>query len=365
MRLLDRYVFSIFLPALGVFLGAMMGLVLAVDFSTNLSKFLELKLPLLPFILRYYACRAPMILTVIIPAVTLFAPIFTVIKLARNNEVLPIAASGTSLRRMAAPFLAVALLASLFMAAMEELVLPAVADEISETESILMSKGSDWGVWGRDRRTLVLADQFDTVRREILKIRVTWQDENAVTVRMVKAARAVWDDDRQRWRAFEGHTEWPAEKPIERAGQRPEVRREAIPPDGVELETRVGPDDLRKGRESITDRFAFGRLRTLFAQARENPEDPRHRMKIHARCSFPLSPFLLLMLGLPFVVAAHSKSFVKGLIFAFLLAAGYYVLHFSFMDMGNRGVLSDPVAGWAPTALFGLAGLAGFFRMRT
>ena len=365
MRLLDRYVFSIFLPALGVFLGAMMGLVLAVDFSTNLSKFLELKLPLLPFIGRYYACRAPMILTVVIPAVTLFAPIFTVIKLARNNEVLPIAASGTSLRRMAAPFLVVALLASLFMAAMEEFVLPAVADEISETDAILLSKGSDYGVWGRDRRTLLLADQLDTVKRELKKIRVTWQDDHAVTTRLVKAERAVWDGDRERWRAFDGHIEWPSEKPIEVAGQKPQIRRDPLPPEGLELETRIGPEDLRKGRESITDRFAFGRLRSLFAQAREYPEDPRHRMKIHARFSFPLSPFLLLLLGLPFVVAAHSKSFVKGLIFAFLLAAGYYVLHFSFMDMGNRGVLSDPVAGWGPTLLFGLAGLVGFYRMRT
>ena len=365
MRLLDRYIFSIFLPALGVFLGALTGLVLAVDFSSNLSKFLELKdLALLPFIGRYYLCRAPMILTVVIPAVTLFAPIFTVIKLARTNEVLPIAASGTSLRRMAAPFLAVGLLASLFMAAMEEFVLPAVADEIADTDNILLSGGKNWGVWGRDARTLLLADSFDTVKRELAEVRVTWQDADAVTHRVVKARRAVWDVERQQWRAFDGHVEWPSEKPIERPGQKPEVRRDAIPAGGLELETGISPDKLRKGR-SLADQLAFGRLKDLFKEARENPENPRPRMKIHARFSFPLSPFLLLLLGLPFVVAAHSKSFVKGLIFAFLLAAGYYVLHFSFMDMGNRGVLPDAVAGWAPTGLFGLAGLVGFLRMKT
>ena len=101
IRLLDRYVLSIFLPAFGLFTVAFLALFLAVDFASNLGKFLDLKsVDLLPFVLRYYGCRLPMMATYLLPVVALFAPIFTVIKLSRTNEILPVAASGTSLRRL-------------------------------------------------------------------------------------------------------------------------------------------------------------------------------------------------------------------------------------------------------------------------
>ena len=100
IRLLDRYILSIFLSALAVFTTA---------FAMMRHRSL---LPLLVFVLEYYLLRLPMILTYLLPMVILFAAMFTVFKLSRTNEILPIAASGTSLRRMALPFLLTACVTS-------------------------------------------------------------------------------------------------------------------------------------------------------------------------------------------------------------------------------------------------------------
>lgn len=128
MRLLDRYVLGIFIPALAMFTLTLLFLFIAVDFAAKLSKFLELRdLSLIKFVATFYAVRIPMLLVILLPSVLLFAPTFTVIKLARANEILPIAASGISLRRLSLPFLAAACLGSLGMAAIDEFILPRVA----------------------------------------------------------------------------------------------------------------------------------------------------------------------------------------------------------------------------------------------
>jgi len=128
MRLLDRYVTTLFAGALAVFAAAFVALFVTVDFASNLGRFLELKSVSIPrFVLWYYLLRLPMTVVLVLPMIVLFASIFTVIKLQRTNEVLPIAASGISLRRMSRPFLVAAVLAAGGMAALEEYVLPGLS----------------------------------------------------------------------------------------------------------------------------------------------------------------------------------------------------------------------------------------------
>jgi lipopolysaccharide export LptBFGC system permease protein LptF len=88
-------------------------------------------------------------------------------------------------------------------------------------------------------------------------------------------------------------------------------------------------------------------------------------MKVHGRFSFPMSPIVLVLVGLPFVVDPQSKSFIKGLIFCFLLAVGYYMTHFACVDMGNRGGLHPIIASWFPVTSFGLTGIIAYARMHT
>jgi len=74
---------------------------------------------------------------------------------------------------------------------------------------------------------------------------------------------------------------------------------------------------------------------------------------------------VLLLVGLPFIMDPHSKSFIKGLILSFLFALGFYLVHFVCTDLGNRGGLSPILASWFPIVTFGAAGLVAFARMKT
>lgn len=364
-RLLDRYVLGIFVPALALFSMTLLFLFIAVDFASKLGKFLEIRdIPLVPFVLRFYLVRIPMLLIILIPSVLLFAPTFTVIKLARSNEILPIAAAGISLRRMSLPFVVAAVLAGLAMAGLDEYILPRLADEISVTEEIMTVRNSNWNVEDYDGETKIWARMWTVADRTLSDlVRITRLDESMQTVQVITAKRVVWNSKLRRWVAYEGIVENPLEL-VHEPGQKPRTREYPIPPEGIVVESKLSPDTLRR-TSGVTARFSFLRLSKLIEEMHRYPHVHSMALRVHSRISFPLSPLVLLLVGLPFVMDPNSKSFIKGLIFCFLLAVGYYLTHFACVDLGNRGAIPPVVGAWLPVSAFGAVGLVAFFRMRT
>ncbi len=363
-RRLDRYILGTLLPALGIFLATFITLFVSVEFASKLGRFLDLDgTQLLPFILRYYTCRLPMMINFLLPAIVLFASIFTLVRLSRNNEILPMVTSGTSLRRVCLPFLVVGVLSGTVILLMDEYVLPRLGEEISDSDDILLNWKVSYGAEEYDGRTKLWARRYDRLRKELLEARVTSLDEKARAWQVVTAAVVRWDPDQARWVAFQGEIE-SLRVIVEEPGARPRVLKRPIPPGGHLIEALFSPETLRKP-SSLASRFAFAPLSKLIEQAERYPHVPSFRMKVHSRLSFPASPVLILLLGVPYVAVAQSKSHFRGMIAALLLALAYYGGHLAFQDLGNSGTLNPAVAVWAPTVGFGFLGLGAYFRMRT
>lgn len=365
IRLIDRYVLGIFIPALLLFTLTLLFLFIAVDCAARLGKFLEIKdEPVLQFVASYYLCRIPMLLAILIPSVMIFAPTFTIIKLARTNELLPIAACGTSLRRMSLPFVVAAVMATLGMAAMDEYVMPRVGDEIIRTDEMTSSRGIRYNVEDYDGKSKLWAAEFRIYSQLLTKdIRFTLLDDEMHLEEVITAKRAQWDSTRKRWIAFEGFVEKPKED-IREPGQKPRPWRMPIPPEGVVVQSKLSPETLRRD-VGIANRQSFDTFRNLVQNMRKYPHVPTATLLVHTRLSFPLSPIVLLMVGLPFVMDPHSKSFIKGLIFCFLLAIAFYLIHFACIDLGSKGSINPVVAAWFPVTAFGAIGAVAFSRMRT
>jgi lipopolysaccharide export system permease protein len=369
IRLIDRYVLSIFLPALGLFTVTLLFLFIAVDCAAKLGKFLEIKEePVLRFIVSYYLYRIPMLLTILIPSVMIFAPTFTVIKLARSNELLPIATCGTSLRRMALPFMVAAVLAALSMASLEEWVMPLVGDKIVESDQKYSGRRGRFNVQDYDGQTKLWAAKLDSNSQVLtggdqVNVRFTLLDADKHPEEVITARRAQWDEKLKRWVAFDGFIDKPKEDKRE-PGQKPRPWKEPIPPEGYVIESKLSPETLRKD-VGITGRYSVSKLQHLIQEMRRYPHVPTNVLMVHSRFSFPLSPIVLLLVGLPFVMDPHSKSFIKGLIFCFILALSFYVVHFACVDLGSKGSMPPVLAAWLPVTTFGAIGLFSFYRMKT
>ena len=113
---LDRYVLGHFAWSYAAALGLLVGLFVVLDMATNLDDMLEPWAdgrPAPPAILfRYYVLQLPFHYLQVAPFVTLLAGMFTVNRLLRKNEVVPVLSSGIPVHRLMLPVYASGLLPS-------------------------------------------------------------------------------------------------------------------------------------------------------------------------------------------------------------------------------------------------------------
>jgi lipopolysaccharide export system permease protein len=369
LRILDRYVLGIFLSALIVFSVCFMALFLIVDFSTRLPRFLNLQtIQILPFIARYYSIRLPLFLLYVLPTVSLFAAMFSMVKLQKSNEIVPIVTSGTSMQRVALPFVVCAVLIAGGAFALDELVLPGLTDALAETDEILLSRETTQKPAAMDRRgNHITAQQYDHVNKVLTEAIITRCWPNNLTKEVIHANVVRWDRDRDRWIVFGGTISYFDEdgNPITvDDGGRPKLKKEPLPPVGAVLEDfDITPDDLQR-RLSISG--DFDTVPSLVRKIRVEPTNVRHKLALHNKFSFPLSCVVLLLLGLPFAAQTHIRAGVmRGLMLCLVVTAAYYTVHFILLDRAKRQQIDPVVASWFATALFGALGIAHYARMKS
>lgn len=367
MRILDRYVFRIFAAAFAVSFMAFLALFVVVDFASKIARFFSLDgIPLGPFIAKYYAVRLPLFAHYTLPVVTLIASVFTVIRLSRTNEILPIVASGVSLRRVTLPFLLSALLVGAVGAAIEEYALPRLSEPIAATDDLIVSRKTSYRfvIYG-EQGTLVEVGQYDHAKLDMVDVRITQLTRHGRKQIVHVAERGHWDEARRDWILYGGKS-----YPFDENGDRFLVEKNGrkilqeipIPPEGRALQTEIRLSDLQLRR-----RFAgeFLPLVDLVDRSRRLPHVPAFRVQIQTRYSFPVAGLVLLLIGLPFVSAARGHTYLRGLLFCFGIIFAFYAVHFTLLDLGGRGLVDPVAAGWGSTALFGGIGLVLFGRMKT
>lgn len=370
MKILDRYVFKTFGAALILTVAVFVGLFLAIDLSSKLPRILALKnVGTLPFLLRYYGVRLPLFLHVVLPAVSLFAAMFTVIRLQKSNELLPMVVSGISLRRISAGFILSAVACAGLMAGLDEFVLPDFMTAMGETDDILISDRPTRNTIAYDTRgTYVFMQEYDRRNRVMKRMTAQLMRSDGTLRQMIQAESAGWDPTLKRWVLREGTiTHYDEEgQPVtvyDPSKGRLVRRVDPLPPGGMLLETEVTPEDMQR-KFTLSGRYY--RLTDLAELMERYPHASSFRMQYHAKFTTPLGSVVLLFLGLPFVATAQSKSFWVGIGTCLVLTVSYYSAYFILFQAGNRGEwISPAAAAWVPTLAFGAVGIGGFLRMRS
>jgi len=368
MKLLDRYLFSIFGAAFALVALTFLALFTAMDLSSRIARILSLKnINTIEFLVKYYLVRLPMFLHLVLPAVSLFASMFTVIQLQKTNELLPMITSGVSLRRLSFIFVAGALVCTALMGILDEFVLPAMMEPIGETDDILISDKPQRNQLYQGKEVVIIMDEVDNVKkvhRGITLIR--YVGESGLRDSIVQSETMVWMPSEKAWLLRNG---WitPFENGVYKfepspGQQAPKVKMDAIPAEGYRLNPPPVPDDFKK-RQSISGRsYRFGELRAL---VRRFPHITTYQMHWHLKFASPLGPLVLLFLGLPFVSGAQHRSFYRGVALCLLLTITFYAATFVCFELGIKGAIDARVAVWGPLGCFGLAGLVSFLRMRS
>lgn len=363
---LDRYVFSRMAATYGLCIASFVLLFLVVDGFSRLDEFIASAKAIeaqgtsvWAVAARFYATKVPRIVSTVGPYLTLFAGIATILSLARTNEIVPMITAGRSIHRILLPVYVFAVAVACTLVYFEERVVPAAVRENDRLDRMVRDQG-------RVELSKIPHLTGDTGLRFSVG---RWYPKEA------RLAQVVC----QRYVDPEGRLPPGALEVAELCYRRNPATRKVgwYPVDGTLLPSELGPD----GRvlpavhlpPDVPIAFSFKpdeldvlassgeegmRRAELEELQRQYPRQHKWAMDLQARTVRPVTSFVLLLLGIPFVASPEKRSITWGLGLALGVCLVYFFADFLFRELGSRGTLDPVAAVWIPPILFTSAALS-------
>lgn len=365
-RRLDRYVAGYFISSYAVCFLFFLGIFIVIDLVPRIDDIMEAA-PLLAergeslffTTVKYYAFKTPEIFLQVAPYLTLMAAMFTITRLRKANELIPMIMAGISLFRI---LLVVFVLASVLMASMiviQEFAASSFADKrlliesylIKHDERLVLDKQVLTDVNGRN----IVVNEYDVNAAVIGSIDISYIEErdNRLINFYISGRNLRWLGEGAGWSVEDGFLE---EEDLSRpAGE----RKTRTPLKTIKID--LTPDDIILFEKSPYD-MSLRQVKRLYAMT---PTDLRLKILLHHHITFPLTNILLLFLGLPFVLRKEQHSNFLGLSLAVAICLGYFALDVIMRDLGTQNYIPPVLAAWFAVVFCGSLGICIFDSIRT
>jgi LPS export ABC transporter permease LptG len=357
--ILDRYVLSRFVGALVLVLLSILLLAAIVDYADQVDEILRNR-PSGAVVAGYYRSFLLAIAVQLSPFAFLIAALVSLGALSRNNEDTAFKASGVSLYRLGAPILVASALAAGVVFALQEYVLPQVAQRQARYRNQIRGRPVDYGLRTPAERNWYFAsdgriwhrEESDPDRGILVEPTVLTFDRAFDLMRRDTAREASWDG--RSWIFRQGWTRVFGDAGD--AGYRSylEDRISGDPPRAFVRERRE-PDEMRF-RE--LQRHSRRLRRTGYPTA-------RLETALQQKLSRPALVPLMALIALPFAFRLGRRGALAGIGIGLLLGMALLVASEFFSKLGEVGALPAAFAAWTPNVLFATAACFLLLRLRT
>jgi LPS export ABC transporter permease LptG/LPS export ABC transporter permease LptF len=313
-------------------------------------------------LIDYFAFLTPQILMIVIPMSVLLGILISLGILERNSEITAIKAGGWSLYRIAIPILLVAtvLCAGLFL--VQDYILPYANVRQDSLHNYIKGRPAQtthlerkW-IFGESGRIYNYAsfnsslDSFD----DLNIYEIDWS--SVQILRRTHADRARINPNGS-WLLESG---WVRDYQSQTSG----FRR-------IKNEIAVFPEKAAYFKKEIfqpkeSSKKTYAELRKYINYLMKSGYNAIElQVELYKKISFPMSCLVMALLGLPFSFSMGKKGAFFGIAISIAIAILYWGISGVFEAMGAYGLLVPVLAAWAPSILFGAAGLALFLTIRT
>ncbi len=365
MKIVFKHLLREYLPPLLYCVLGFSLIFLLCDLFGRFGRVMKAELPI-HMVALFFAARMSPSLEYLIPAALLFATLYTLWQLGRNNEITAMRAGGVSVYLIAMPFLIIGFVMSLFSAVIKETAVPAAMqwerdlryNNMKPVEHKIVHNQPFYNA-SENRRWWV--QKMDLHHPSVLH-KVELVKENPETLNVmerISAARAEWMDGT--WWFFDGKIEeYTAEGGLHETT--------AIPPYpyGTEMpELTENPEAFVNDRKPPEFMSSMQLLRHL--QRHQNlseKETARRKTILHTRLALPWACFIVILLGIPAGMQNARQDALTGV----LIAIALFLAFWAFMQigslMGKSGFIAPWLAAWISNIVFMGAGLVMMIRMR-
>lgn len=314
-------------------------------------------------VVRYFVFLIPHILMLMVPMSLLLAILINFGILEKSSEVTALKAGGWSLYRISLPVFLIATLFSGGMYVLQDYVLPyaniqqdglrnIIKGRPAQTSMLLQRK---W-IFGEANR-IFNYDYFDAGQNLFVALNVFEVDFNSLKIlKRIHADRATIQSSGG-WTLENG---WVRDFQSERDGFRNITKETFNFPEKSSYFQR----EMFQPKESA--KLTYIQLKSYINYLNKSGYNATELLvELYKKISFPLSCLVVALLGVPFSFFMGKKGAFFGITASIAIAMSYWGIYSIFEQMGAYGLLIPLLAAWAPNILFGAAGLALLFTIRT
>ncbi|HVB33410.1 MAG TPA: LPS export ABC transporter permease LptF [Patescibacteria group bacterium] len=311
----------------------------------------------------YFVYLAPLLLYELTPLAALVGTLVALAVMNKYNEVTALKASGVSLYRISLPLVAVGLLLSAGLFAMDAGVLPyanrkqdGLRNRIKGLPAQTYFQPRLHWVFGQGEQ-IYNYELFDADQRLFAGLNVLELDPTTFQIRRrVYARQAHWDAARHDWVLDHGWVRDFRDNQV--------VRYQPFTTDSLP-EIDEPPGYFRR-QVLQSYQMNWRQLGEYIGQLRQAGFDvARLSVEWERKFAFPLMAAIIILIGIPFPFLVGARGAVGGLAAGVGIGIVYWASSALFEAMGTVGQLPPVVAGWAPDAIFFFVGLYLFLKMPT
>ncbi len=316
MKILDRYVVSMFLKNYLISLFVLIGMYITLDMVFNFDELVQVQdkgagaggldsaLLVIKAAASYYYYQVFYIFVQLSGMIPVVAAAFTLIRLSRFNELSAILSSGVPLLRVAFPIIVVGIVLNALMLADQELLIPSIIPKLvrsrQEAGQETTSKFFQIPAMQDDHNAVLNVARYvpgpgNPVMHEITLIE---RNENRQPVSRVIAKRADWDPEGRQWLLTGG---------MRIGGLRPNDAQ-SIDTNVATYKSVITPEEINLYRNgNYVEMLSTARIDDLLDRPQSYGALALLRVK-HARFTQPLVNIILLLLAIPCVLTRQPTK---------------------------------------------------------
>jgi lipopolysaccharide export system permease protein len=349
MKILHRYIFTLLLRNFLIGLSMFVFLFLMVDFFDRIDNVLGEGASIWLIIL-YFACKIPLMVTLMLPVALIFATLFTFGLLSKSSEITAMRASGLTVIWLARPLIILGFILSLMSFVLNEVIVPMSERRQKEIYNLDIRQKDKRGsysqtdIWWRSGNQFFTFDLFNSKTKSIQKLSNFEINEDWQVIRRTDADSVQWLAPGLGWNMrnvsryhFNGDS-----VRIEKLGSLP-------------LPIQESPKDFYEFNDDPST-MSFVELRDFISKQQGNGIPTKQYLPdLYGKLTQPFVIFITGLLVLPFtLLPARSGSMALSSILAIFVAFAYYAVDSFSISMGRAELLPPLLAAWTANIVMGL-----------
>jgi len=354
MRILDRYILSIYLQVFWLATAAFCGIYLLVEFIERVDDFLLHNATIGQY-LGYFFGKLPEILVMVTPLAVLLAVFLTLGGLSRQGELTAMRSGGVGLLRIATPLLGIALATSVSLLLIDNYLVPLGGQRVNQVWNEELKHGPVSNdrfndLWLRENNRFIQIRLADLKLLSLQGVSIFEVDEELRPLSRIDAPQAGFTEEHG----------WVAPRatrytfPAEQTGRADFENLTNLP-----LQLEKQPAEFANSiRRKSPETSLFELAQKIRRFQAEGFNTVSFEVDLMARLAMPLTCLIMAFFGIPFSLQRGRKSnLALGISFSVAIGVVYHMINAMLLAFGYAGVFPPWIAAWSANLLFFMLGL--------